>query len=95
MKTPQQQKEYKADTNSEGLSLIEREYIKAGGESEEKRDKMNEEEVIDEMIEDTLSATMEAVNVAIASGDYKKVNELLDILTVKKSEKIKEDIMVA
>lgn len=56
---------------------------------------MNEEEVIDEMIEDTLSATMEAVNVAIASGDYKKVNELLDILTVKKSEKIKEDIMVA
>ena len=59
--------------------------------------KMNEEETIDEMIEDTLLTTMEALNAAMITGDYKKVSELLDILTVKKSEKdkVKEDVMVA
>ena len=58
---------------------------------------MNEEETIDEMIEDTLLATMEALNAAMTIGDYKKANELLDVLTVKKSEKgkVKEDVMVA
>lgn len=59
--------------------------------------KMNEEETIDEMIEDTLLTTMEALNVAMLNGDYEKANELLDILTVKKSEKskVKEGVMVA
>lgn len=58
---------------------------------------MDEEEIIDEMIEDTVLATMEALNATMTIGDYKKANELLDVLTVKKSEKskVKEDIMVA
>lgn len=58
---------------------------------------MNEEEIIDEMIEDTLLATMEALNAAMTTGDYKKASELLDFLTVKKNEKgkVKEDAMVA
>ena len=58
---------------------------------------MNEEEIVDEMIEDTVSATMEALNAAMITGDYEKANELLDILTVKKSKngKIKEDVMVS
>ena len=59
--------------------------------------KMTEEETIDEMIEDTLLTTMEVLNAAMLNGDYEKANELLDILTVKKSEKskVKEDVMVA
>lgn len=58
---------------------------------------MNEEETVDEMIEDAVLATMEALNAAMISGDYEKANSLLDILTVKKSEKskVKEDVMVA
>ena len=58
---------------------------------------MTEEETIDEMIEGTLLATMGALNTAMTIGDYKKANELLDVLMVKKSEKgkVKGDIMVA
>lgn len=58
---------------------------------------MSEEEIIDEITENTLEVTMEAINVAMAIGDYKKTNELLDILTSKKNKKNKmlEDNMIA
>lgn len=58
---------------------------------------MSEDEIIDEITENTLEVTMEAISVAMAIGDYKKTNELLDILTSKKNKKNKslEDNMVA
>lgn len=58
------------------------------------------EEGFDDMIEEAVWKTVDAFNVAMATGDYNKANELLEVLYLpiareKEKNKSLEDIMVA
>ena len=53
------------------------------------------EEGIEEILEDILYDTLEAFNAAVAVGNYKKANALLDVLNGKKSDRYNGDVMVA
>jgi len=48
---------------------------------------MDNTEELNELTEETLQQTMEALNAAMVIGDYKKCNELLDVLSPKTNQR--------
>ena len=55
------------------------------------------EEGIEELVDDMMHDTVVAFNAAVSVGNYKKANALLDVLNGKKinSGKYNKDVMVA